>query len=583
MIKFSSSIALLLTFITIGCQQPDSQPDTDTGLSMPYNKILNPAGEQITFGDKNLENHALDVALSPDKKTLAVEGRYSIVFVNTSNNNIISRFVLRSFDIGNAMNSYSGISWTVEDGKQILLWGTRNQLMKASWDGKTATIVKTYKFTPKANARASIPNEMVINKEGNRLMVYLVLNGNDEVVKLELASGKIIWQRPVGLAPYGITLSNGKLYVSNWAGSVVSDSSQATAGIPWGSASVDERGTVNSGSVSILDTETGTTFEEIKVGLHPNHIIESHDGKFVYVANGNDDNISVISTSTHKVVETIDVRLNKEENPYFGDSPNGLAISSDDKILYVANGMDNALAVIKLSKTSSSASKARKSKTIGFIPTAAYPGGIDIYKDSVLYVANIEGIGARATTKDTTNRAFQSFMKIQGEKHSTAGAFNSHRMLATVSAIPIPGKAQLKIYTKTVNNTNQQSRLALLELLPRKNTKAVPVPERIGEPSVFKHVVYIIKENRTYDQILGDVQKGNGDASLCAFGQEVTPNAHKLTDEYVLMDNYKASGKCSAEGHLWTDASTVTDYIEKNVRAWFRSYTHVLYDAMAYP
>ncbi|MBN2615782.1 MAG: hypothetical protein JXR71_08825, partial [Bacteroidales bacterium] len=92
-----------------------------------------------------------------------------------------------------------------------------------------------------------------------------------------------------------------------------------------------------------------------------------------------------------------------------------------------------------------------------------------------------------------------------------------------------------------------------------------------------------IKENRTYDQILGDMKKGNGDPYLCTFGKKVTPNSHKLVDEYVLMDNYRASGKCSAEGHLWTDASIVTDYIEKNVRAWFRSYTHVLYDAMAYP
>ncbi|HDO26647.1 MAG TPA: phosphoesterase, partial [Bacteroidetes bacterium] len=160
---------------------------------------------------------------------------------------------------------------------------------------------------------------------------------------------------------------------------------------------------------------------------------------------------------------------------------------------------------------------------------------------------------------------------------------NTHRMLASLSIIPVPDSGQLKSYTERVKNNNRQERLALLKLLPRKGVKAVPLPERIGEPSLFQHVIYIIKENRTYDQVLGDVSKGNGDTTLCTFGQQVTPNTHKLVNQYVLLDNYKASGKCSAEGHLWTDASIVTDYIEKNVRAWFRSYTHVLYDAMAYP
>ena len=108
------------------------------------------------------------------------------------------------------------------------------------------------------------------------------------------------------------------------------------------------------------------------------------------------------------------------------------------------------------------------------------------------------------------------------------------------------------------------------------------MPERIGEPSVFKHVLYIIKENRTYDQVLGDVPEGDGEPSLCIFGKDVTPNAHKLVGEFGLMDNYHVSGKSSAEGHQWTDASIVTDYIEKNMRAWFRSYPHVQTDALVY-
>lgn len=137
-------------------------------------------------------------------------------------------------------------------------------------------------------------------------------------------------------------------------------------------------------------------------------------------------------------------------------------------------------------------------------------------------------------------------------------------------------------YTEKVEKNNQLFRLALTEKLPRKNIDPVPVPLRIGEPSVFKHVVYIIKENRTYDQVLGDVPAGNGDSTLTIFGKKITPNMHKIVDEFHLMDNYHASGKCSAEGHQWTDMGIVTDYVEKNVRAWIRSYPHVQYDALVY-
>src|SRR6185437_11617086 len=120
------------------------------------------------------------------------------------------------------------------------------------------------------------------------------------------------------------------------------------------------------------------------------------------------------------------------------------------------------------------------------------------------------------------------------------------------------------------------------KLLPRKNVVPVPMPERIGEPSVFNHVIYIIKENRTYDQVLGDMPEGNGMPSLCVYGDSITPNQHQLAKDFLLLDNYYASGKCSAEGHQWTDAGMVTDYVEKSVRAWFRSYPHVQEDAMVY-
>lgn len=563
--KFLFFILSIPVFLFFGCQPENSRSSQtqatrtphNTLLTMPYNKILKPAGKLLFFGDSALENHALDVALSPNGKTLAVEGRYCVVFVNTANNKILYRLVLRKYDKGNAMNTYSGISWLQQNGKKTVLWGTRNKLMQAVWNGETAEIVKTYNFQPKAGVKASIPNGMVIRKEKGKPMAYLVLDGNDEVAKIELGSGKVIWQQPVGLAPYGITWANGRLYVSNWSGAVPPAGDKQTAGIPWEKAYVNRFGAVSSGTVSVLNPQNGKTIKEIKTGLHPNDIISSPDQAFVYVANGNDDNVSVISTRTNRVVETISVRLNKAKNPYFGDEPNGLALSSDGSRLYVANGMDNALAVITLGHKAGGKTSVADSKITGFIPTAAYPAGIAVLHDSVLYVADIEGIGSRLTVK-RENKAFRTFYKgILKKGRSTVGDFNSHRMLATVSIIPVPDKEKLQEYTQTVKSANHLARLALLKLLPRKNIKPVPVPVRIGEPSVFKHVIYIIKENRTYDQILGDIKKGNGDAALCTFGKKVTPNSHKLVNEYVLLDNYKVSGKCSAEGHVWTDASIV--------------------------
>jgi len=582
---------LLPAFILSGCysgrlntnnKTPNEQP-TNSRLTMPYNKILQPAGTHIFFGDSTLENHALDVALSPDQKTLAVEGRYSVVFMDARDNKILSRLVLRAFDRGNAVNSYSGITWFQDKGKQYVLWGTKNKLMQAQWDGAKAEIVKAVFFKPKEGVRASIPNEMLVRQENGGPAAYVVLNGNDEAAKLDLNSGKILWQKPVGLAPYGIGLANGKLYVSNWSGAVPSNKSMPAAGIPWGAALVNEYGAVASGSVSVLDPETGETLQDIKVGLHPNDLIVSPDENYVYVANGNDDNISVISTHTLQATETISVRLNNKNNPYFGDSPNGLALSADGRRLYVANGMDDALAVIALGRQAAQHAAADSSRLVGFIPTAAYPGGVAVSDDSVLYVANIEGVGARIALPHKEENALQTGVKNDAKGRASSVAFNTHHMLASVSIIPAPDEAQLARYTQTVIETNQQARLAMLQLLPRKGVAPAPLPQRIGEPSVFKHVLYIIKENRTYDQILGDVKKGNGDAALCAFGARITPNTHKLVNDFVLLDNYKASGKSSSEGHLWTDASIVTDYIEKNVRAWFRSYTHILNDAMAYP
>lgn len=537
----------------------------NSAVLMPYNRFIDPAGTVIRFGKPTLENHSLDCALLPGGKVLAIEDRYGLAFIDVQDKKLLFHLDYEGTYKG-LMSTYSGIKVLEFENSVHIFWGASNPSAKSSfildavWDGRKATISNSISFKGVAPSRMALPNDICISKEGGENYLYVVLNGNSQLTKIRLNDKKEIWTTPTGMAPFGVTITATKAYVTNWAGPVPTDASKETAGIPYAKVYIDPRtGATALGTVSIIDLQSGKILTEIEVGLHPNAIIISKDQQFVYVANGNSDNVSVISTKNDKVADNISVRLMGEENAYIGDSPNALAINNSGTILYVSNGMDNAVAVVRLGEKSSGSGKG-KSFIEGFIPTEAYPAGL-VLTENTLYVANLEGEGARVATNK---------------------GFTIHRQEATVSIIPLPDKNILRSYTSRVEASNMVFRTKITQRLPRKGITPKPVPERIGEPSVFKHVVYIIKENKTYDQVLGDMKEGDGMDSLCIYGNEVTPNQHKLAKDFLLLDNYYASGKCSGEGHSWTDAAIVTDYVEKNVGAWFRSYPHVLADALVY-
>lgn len=570
------SVLTVLIFSPGNAQAPArSQTHLPRSIQLPYNRMIQPAGLQIYFGIDSLENHSLDAALSPDGKWLAVEERYSIVFISTSDNKIIYRLANNDHPLlVGGMNTYSGILWhTGNEGTEVF-WSTisidkRSFVISAKWDGQKAEFGRMFEYKAAPGTVMALPNDILITKESLKEYLYVVLNGNNRVIKQELISGDTIWIADPGVAPYGLTMASGKLYVTNWGGRYPDDDDKEVAGVPWGLARVDNNagGSTREGSVTVIDPTDGRIITELVAGLHPNEIVSDKDGRFVYITNSNSDNVTVINSAKDEITETISVRLQPEINPFFGDSPNGLGLSRNGKLLYVANGMDNALAVIKLGRYSTARACKKNSRLTGFIPTGAYPSAVSILNTGYLYVCNLEAEGVRLglTDKNTNNLVY-----------------NSHHMIASVSVIPVPDKRDLKAYTDTVIALNDLSRATNAREKPRVSVQPKPVPDRIGEPSVFKHVVYIIKENRTYDQVLGDMKKGDGDPGLCIYGSEVTPNTHSLADNFLLLDNYNVSGKCSAEGHQWTDASIVTDYIEKNMRAWFRSYPHVQTDALVY-
>jgi YVTN family beta-propeller protein len=545
--------------------------------AMPFNRWIDPAGITVRFGDPKQENHSLDALLLPGGQLLAVEDRFGVILFRTADHQVAARLSFPGDSkYSQLMSTFSGIKAVEWNGAVHLFWGAGrgtnpdSYVMEAVWDGSKLQIAQAIPFAPKPPAQMALPNEVIVTKEGDDLYLYVVLNGNNEVCKLRVRDRQPMWTTTVGVAAFGVTLVGGRLFVTNWGGPTPVDTvGRETAGVPWGSAFTDPRtGATAMGTVSVLDTATGAKLGEIETGLHPNAIIHSPDGKYVYVANGNSDNISVISTASTSVVDSIPVSPFDKSDHYAGSTPDALATDSSGSRLFVANGLNNAVAVVDLGAYSGRSASAATGATpagprplvLGFIPTEAYPSGI-VCDGSNIYVTNLEAIGSRSLSN---------------------GAYNSHWEEASVSWIPLPDAQQLQQYTEKVRQLNLAFREALSRQLPRPGIAPQPVPARIGEPSVIKHVIYIIKENRTYDQVLGDMPEGRGDTALCVFGDTVTPNQHRLARDFCLLDNYYASGKCSAEGHQWADAGMVTDYVEKMVRAWFRSYPHAQYDAMVY-
>ncbi|WP_133993360.1 alkaline phosphatase family protein [Dinghuibacter silviterrae] len=531
-------------------------------ILLPYNRLINPAGTVLHFGSGALENHSLDAVLLPGGDVLAVEDRYGVAFVRVPDNQLIFRLDYGKEAFRGCMSTYSGIkTYTDADGQVHVLWSAsetghgKAYLFDALWGKDTAQIVSYYAFKAEDPAPLALPNDIAVAVEDGGMYVYLVLNGNSKLEKIRWSDRSIVWEASTGMAPYGVALAGGKAYVSNWAGPVPPDSTdRETAGIPYGRVFIDPRtGATAQGTVSVIDRTSGQVLREVGVGLHPNAILAGPGGREVYVANGNSDNVSVLRTEDDAVIDSIAIQL-AGADAFIGDTPDGLALDTEGKTLFVSAGMDNAVAVVALGEPG-------KSKVKGFIPTEAYPAGLVVSK-GYLYVANLEGEGARVANENK--------------------AYNSHHQEATLSAIPLPDERQLRSYTTWAKANNFVFRTELTKLPARQGVQPVPVPERIGEPSLFKHVIYIIKENRTYDQVLGDMPEGNGAPSLCMYGDTVTPNQHKIARSFLLFDNYYASGKCSAEGHQWTDEGMVTDYVEKNVRAWFRSYPHVQTDALVY-
>ncbi len=537
--------------LTVGVQ-------TDGRIVVPTNQILQPAGTQVTFPGR-----PVDLALADDGKTLVVKNMRSLEFLDLATGKVKQTLSLPS--VGDPKPGFSVVGLVVH-GDRVYASDAQNlvRVAERQADGKYAFAEKPIDVKRPQVGGAAHPAGMALLSD-KELMVASTRGNNVQVVNL--AGGQVEQVIPVGVAPFAVLpVGKDKVYVSNWGGDAPkeSDPQAVTSKTP---VRVDPKtGVANHGTISVLAAESGKwrPVKTVEVGLHPSALTLSRDGRFAYVANAASDTVSVLDTKTDAVVETIACR--PEARLPFGSGSNALALGPDGGTLYVANGTNNCVAVVRLGRRACEIDgRPEASAVLGLIPTGWYPGALVVAPEGKnLFVANIKGHGSLS----------QPRAKEKGK--------NSHDHLGSLSLIEVPDAARLAKYTATVNANNRLAySLAGLEK-PRPDVKPLPVPARHGEPSVFKHVIYVIKENRTYDQVFGDMEEGNGDPNLCIFGEEVTPNHHKLARAFTLFDNFSCSGVLSADGHTWVNEAYVSDYMERSFGGWTRSYADDGSDPLAY-
>ncbi len=544
---------------------------------LPVNQVVTPAGRQVEL--PGLRPQVL--ALSPDGKLLVTSGKtHEIVVVNPANGEIRQRVPLPSEKAGLSEDgagapvsshilepdkegqvSYTGLVFS-PDGRRLFLSNVNGSIkVFAVGNDGAITGIASWPLPPtQLNQRSNaIPSGLAMSADG--LHLYVALNLSNRLLELDVSNGKPLRMFDVGMAPYDVALVGGKAYVSNWGGRRPASDSLTGPGGRGTRVRVDPvRHIASEGSVSVVDLQRGQVLEEILVGLHASGLAVTPDGSHLLVANAGSDSVTVIDTRTDKITETISLKWQPVD--LLGASPNALAFDPSGKTLYVCNGTQNAVAVVFFQPGAS--------RMLGLIPTGWYPGALvyDARRSSV-YVANIKGIGS--------GKRYAAGEKVK---------YNSHQYYGSLSLIPVPKAKALRRTTTQVLEDYGRALVEDARRPPRENQPVRPVPERPGEPSVFKHVVYIIKENRTYDQVLGDVETGDGDPSLCVFGEEITPNQHKLVRDFVLLDNTYCSGILSADGHQWADTAFATDYMEKSFAGFPRSYPDGMedddVDAMAY-
>ena len=559
-----ATLALLSASASHAADKPSRTvgPQSDGSIVASSNQTLTPAGTIVELGSPV---RAKSVALNPITKTasaavLQMGAAEPVTVFNVKTGRVLQRFIPTARRgtgfASNKAGSFTGITYS-PDGRSLFFSQDDNHVVIARVDPFTGLLTNGHSVDlppppadgrPYFNAKAINPGGIAVSAAGKR--AYVVLNAANTLGVIDLASSpsRLAAQIPVGNAPNSVVLRGRYAYVTNEGGrpAVSGDFTNNSDGTPIVSDKNDAYSIT--GTVSVVDIEADKVVATIPVGLHPAGM--TIYGSMLYVANAYSDSFSVIDLKTNKVVRTIKVGIPVTGGP-FGSGPNSIAVVGGVQA-YVALGQSNAIAVVDLRGRDAN-------PVVGYIPTAYFPTSI-LYDAAhrQLVIADDKGLGTQG-----------SIGSAQG-----VSSFNTHQDTGIVNLIPLPSAAQLAKYTRQVIDNNHWNLTTNIEVGPHYvDHHAVPVaiPRHIGEPSLIKHVFLIIKENRTYDQMLGDVTWGNGDPSLAVFASAL-PNQHAFVKRFPLLDNVYAPSRQSADGHPWISMSG--SFYSNDILApdWIRSY-----------
>jgi DNA-binding beta-propeller fold protein YncE len=492
---------------------------TAAKVMLPNGWSLTPVGNSIPLNDL-----PLNLIASPSEKFLAItnngQSTQSITLIDSKSEKVLDDIEIKKSWVGLAFSDDEQFLYA-SGGNDNLVVVYKTEGGKLKPDGEIKLGEEKDKISPAG---------LCVDSRNNRL--YVVAKDSKSLFICDVKERKMIKEEKLEAEPYTCKISpgTGELYITLWGGS----------------------------KVIVYDLAKEKIINEIVTNSHPNDMVFTKNGKYLFVPNGNDNTVSVIETSSHKLLEHISASL-FPDSP-IGSTPNGVALSSDENTLYVANADNNCLAVFDVTDKGSSHS-------LGFIPTGWYPTSVKTIGKKI-YVTNGKGFSSKANPKGPNPFKRKKPQKVGAnpEANREVVEYIGGLFKGTLSIIDTPDEKMLATYSNLVFLNTPYSK----EKEQRTEGEVGnPVPQKVGDPSPIKYVFYIIKENRTYDQVLGDVKEGNGDPSLCIFDERLTPNQHKLVKDFVLFDNFYVDAEVSADGHNWSTAAYANDFVEKT---WVSSY-----------
>jgi YVTN family beta-propeller protein len=474
------------------------------GLTHGNSQVLLPSGWSIAPVGRHLPvgDLPLDMAESPDGRFLVVtNGGYSKPWLDVID---LERF--QALDRAPLENAWLGLAFHPDGRRVFSSAGGAHAIDELRFE--RGALKLTSPIALPSAVKDSFVGGIAVSPDGTRLFALNVLG--DTLTSVDLATRKIVKAVPLPAEPYAVVASGDgqTLFVSLWGGS----------------------------KVLLVEAATLKVQAEVAVGEHPSALALTSDGRRLFVACASTNAVWVVDVAERRALEQIKVALYPEA-PH-GSTPNGLGLSPDGKTLLVASADNNTVAVVDVKEPGQSA-------VLGFIPTGWYPTAARFTRDGKrILVLSGKGLRSEANPRGP-EEPFYIGQLLHG----------------SLTVLPVPDAATLAAYTKTVYRLTPYTDAT--RLAPAGATGPSPIPRRVGELSPIKHVFYVIRENRTYDQVLGDVPAGNGDRNLCLFGEDVTPNAHAIAGEFALFDNFYVNAEVSADGHAFSTGAYATDFIEK--------------------